>query len=233
MPTYNFTCEICGTPGRAWRQEGSPPRFCSKECKNIGLSGKSLKQIKWPITPEIHERIKTIYQRDTGNGQVAALAKSLGYPRWKLSRYAVGQGWVPKQKKEPDWTGEEVHILQLNGHLSPVTIQKKLTKYGFTRSVTGIVLKRKRMRLAQNLDGHSSRALAECLGVDSHFVTRAIKTGRLRAMKRGTSRTKQQGGDIWYIKDKNIRKYIIENVHEIDIRKVDKYWFVDILVNAA
>jgi len=77
----------------------------------------------------------------------------------------------------------------------------------------------------------SARKLAQCLGVDEHFVTRAITAGRLRAQKRGTSRSERQGGDIYYIRPRAIRDYIMENICEIDIRKVDKYWFVDALAN--
>ena len=97
------------------------------------------------------------------------------------------------------------------------------------RSVTGIVLKRKRERLLRNLDGMSAHSLAECLGVDVHFVMRAIKGNRLKAERRGTLRTEIQGGDIWYIKPKDIRYYVLNWLNEIDIRKVDKYWLVDLI----
>lgn len=229
MPTYDFTCEVCGTFGREWRPEGKPPRFCSLSCKGVGLSGQGIRPRKWVITPEIHERIKKVYQRDTGNGQVAALAKSIGFPRWKISRYAITQGWIAKQKKEPNWGPEEDAIVERYGHLALESIQRKLRKAGFSRSVSGIVNRRRKLRIPSNLSGYSACQLAECLGVDHHFVTRAIKQGRLKAKKRGTKRTEQQGGDSYFIKERRIRDYIKDNLHEIDIRKVDKYWLVDIL----
>ena len=70
-----------------------------------------------------------------------------------------------------------------------------------------------------------------CLGVDDHFITRAIETKKLRAQRRGTHRTNRQGGDIYFIRDAWVRNYILNYINEIDIRKVDKYWFVDILTN--
>lgn len=231
MPTYNFTCEVCGMLGRAWRQEGYPPRFCNKDCRSKGLAGQALKPSKWIITPEIHSIIEKIYKRDTGNGQVAALAKRIGYPRWKISRYAIGQGWIAKQKKEPDWSEKEIWILQTYAYLSPERIQIRLKKAGFNRSVTGIVLKRKRLRLLSRLEGQSANQFANCLGVDIHFVNRAIKAGKLKAQKRGTQRTEKQGGDIYFIRDDAARNYIINWLNEIDIRKVDKYWFVGILTS--
>lgn len=192
---------------------------------------RSLKPRKFPITPEIHAAIERVYQGDTGNGQVRALAIRLDYPRWKIGRYAIQMGWIAKQKKEPNWSDREVHILEHNAQRSPETIQRKLKMAGYTRSVTGIVLKRKRMHLLRSLDGISARSLADCLGVDVHFVMRAIKGGRLKADHRGTNRTDAQGGDIYYIKEKAIKEYIINWVNEIDIRKVSKHWFVDILAS--
>lgn len=194
---------------------------------------RSLKPIRYPITQEIHDRIVRVYQRDTGNGQVRALAKTIGYPRWKITRYAIQCGLIAKQRKEPDWSEQEIKILEHSSRYCPEVIQRKLRAKGFNRTVTAIVLKRKRMRFLRNLDGQSAQSLALCLGVDVHFVTRAIKAGRLRAERRGTLRTEIQGGDFYYIKNKDIRRYIISWLGEIDIRKVDKYWFVNLLASKA
>jgi hypothetical protein len=230
MPTYTFNCEVCGRPAKAWRSEDTtPPRFCSRECKNKGLAGQSLKPVRWVITPEIHELIKQVYKTSSGNGEVKALAKQLKFPPWKITRYAIKQGWVARQKKEPNWCEEEIAILERNAHLSAEVLQRRLKANGYTRTAQGIVLKRKRMRLLSSLDGQSARAFSECLGVDEHAIIRAIREGRLKAQKRGTARVPAQGGDIYYITDKHARDYIIDNLYEIDIRKVDKWWFVDIL----
>lgn len=77
---------------------------------------RSLRPVKYPITPEIHAQIVTVYQRDTGNGQVRALAKRLGYPRWKITRYAIQAGLIAKEKKEPDWSDREIQILERQAH---------------------------------------------------------------------------------------------------------------------
>lgn len=186
-------------------------------------------KMRYPVSSEMHEKIKSIYQRDSGNGQIRTLANALSLPRWKVTRYAIEHGWTAKQKKEPDWSKKEINILSRNAHLCLGRIQLKLRRKGFQRSIFGIQLKRKRMRMLQNLEGTSSRGLAECLGVDAHFVTKAIHDGRLKAMRRGTDRKEAQGGDIYYIKDAWAREYIIKNIHEIDIRKADKYWLVALL----
>lgn len=188
---------------------------------------------KWPpITPEMHQKIKRLYiNKVCCSGEVKEFAAQHGLPRWKITRYAQEMGWSAKQKKAPNWKEQELKILKQSAHHSPTTIQRRLKKAGHKRSLNSIVLKRKRMRFLQNLNGQSATSLAMCLGEDSHFVMKAIKNGLLNASKRIQNRTPQQGGNAWLIKDKDVREFIVNNIHMIDLRKVDKYWFVDILNN--
>jgi hypothetical protein len=192
---------------------------------------KSFKPRKWPeITPAMHEKIKRLYRdRVRCSGEIREFSKRHNIPRWKITKYAQRMGWIEKQRKEPDWSEGELRILHQSGHHSPEIIQKRLKKAGYARSVTGIVIKRKRERIPSNLNGQSARSLALCLGEDMHFVTRMIKTGLLKATKRSTNRTPQQGGDIWHIKDKDVREFILANPELIDLRKIEKHWFIDIL----
>ena len=232
MPMFDFTCEVCGAKRRAWRREDEgPPRFCDRKCRAEGKYRRGIR--KYLVTPEAHEAIRRAYQGETGNGEIRELAKALGLPRWKITKHAIDQGWITRSKKEPDWTERELGILERSAHRSPAIIQRHLARVGFHRSELGIVLKRKRMRFLQNLDGHSGRAVAECFGVDEHCVTRWISLGYLKAKQRGTKRTTIQGGDIYYIKDEWIREFVVNTVSEIDFRKVDKYWLVDLLTDGA
>jgi hypothetical protein len=189
----------------------------------------------WPvITPEMHEQIKRLYLDKRGHsGAVREFAQHHGLPRWKISRYALEQGWTAKQPKEPDWSEAELALMERNAHHCPAVIQRKLKASGFQRSVVGIVLKRCRMRMLQNLEGMSATQLALCLGEDGHFVTRAIRLGLLRAQRRQTERTPQQGGDTYLIRESHIREFILNNLNTIDLRKVDKYWFVDLLTKGG
>lgn len=131
--------------------------------------------------------------------------------------------------KEPDWTAKELEILEKSAHLSPDRIQIHLRRLGFRRTRTAIVLKRQRMRYTKNKQGQSAWQVSQCFGVDVHTILSWIQKGRLRAIRRGTARTERQGGDIWFIKDRWIRDFILTNLCEIDLRKVDKYWFVDLV----
>ena len=187
---------------------------------------------KYPVSPELHEEIKKLYQNKIDcSGMVAEFAKKHGLPRWKVTRYAVEHGWTSKQKKEPNWTKDELSILKNNAMHCPSVIQRKLKAAGFKRSLVGIVLKRKRMRYLTNLPGQSAQSLAMCLGEDVHFILNAIDKGILRATRRQQERTPQQGGNAYLIRDKDAKQFVIENIHMIDTRKVDKYWLVDLLTN--
>jgi len=198
-----------------------------------GVSRKRInKRIKWPISAEMHEQIKKLYQTTVGMTTTPVIreyAKSVGYPHWRIKRYVQEQGWAIRQKREPDWSEEEKLILSRNAHYGLVGIQGKLKKAGFSRTTTAIHVKKTRLRLRANQEGYSAIQVAEALGIDSHSVSRWIKQGRLRATMRETLRTAKNGGDTYYIKDKWVRDFILENLAEIDIRKVDKYWFVDLL----
>jgi hypothetical protein len=41
----------------------------------------------------------------------------------------------------------------------------------------------------------------------------------------------QQNGDIYLIREKDVRRFILEHPTEIDLRKVDRLWFLDLLTN--
>ena len=120
-------------------------------------------------------------------------------------------------------------ILQQFAYLGAENLQRRLRRAGYKRSITGITIKRKRMKFSKYAEGYSAHALGEYLGVDGHFVTCAIKAGRLKAKRRGTRRVKAQGGDSFYVSEKAVRDYILTYLNEIDIRKVEKHWFVGVL----
>jgi len=192
---------------------------------------------KYILPPGSDDLIRKTYQeevrmgsvKEKGNSPVRNLCKRLGVPRWKVSRRAMNLGLINQKKKEPAWSEEELRILKRNSRFTPETIARKLREKGFSRSCVGILLKRKRMRFLQDLGGQSANMLAECFGVDRKTVGRWIHLGYLKAAKRETKRVEKQGGDISYIKDAWVRYFILNYLDIIDIRKVDKYWFVDLL----
>ena len=81
---------------------------------------------------------------------------------------AFPSGWSPQRGgalglarvKEPASSAEEVALLERWGYLTDAVIQRKLKVAGFQRSINGIHLKLKRLRIRQNLDGYSACSLA-------------------------------------------------------------------------
>ena len=146
-------------------------------------------------------------------------------PHWALKKRARELGLA--RTKELPWSERELEILARYAWMSDERIRLKLKAAGYARTVTGIHLKLKRMRFKHDGSFYSANGLAQALGIDSHAVTRWIKSGHLKAKFRGTARSEQQNGDIYLIHEKDVRRFILEHPTEIDLRKVDQLWFLD------
>ena len=53
----------------------------------------------------------------------------------------------------------------------------------------------------------------------------------LKAKRRGTARTERQNGDIYLIHERDVRCFILEHPMDIDLRRVDQLWFLDLITN--
>jgi hypothetical protein len=125
----------------------------------------------------------------------------------------------------------ELKILARYAWMSDERIRLKLKAVGYGRTVTGIHLKLKRMRFKRDGSFYSANGLAQALGIDSHAVTRWIRSGHLKAKLRGTERIEQQNGDIYLIHERDVRRFILAHPTDIDLRKVDQLWFLDLITN--
>ena len=164
-----------------------------------------------------------------GMSSIHLLAKRLGMPHWALKKRARELGLA--RTKELPWSEAELSILSRYAWMSDERIRLKLKAAGYTRTVTGIHLKLKRMRFKRDGSFYSANSLAQALGIDPHAVTRWIKSGHLTAKFRGTARTEQQNGDSYLIQEKDVRRFILEHPTDIDLRKVDQLWFLDLVTN--
>jgi len=227
MPYYDYLCKTCGAACRAWRQEGQPPIYCDRKCRAADPAPRLTSQARWTVTPLMSEQIRRVYETRTGGGEVKDLARRLAMPYWKVRRHAQEQGWLAKACKESNWTEVELNILERSAHRSMDTIQRRLARAGFKRTVSAIALKRKRLKLAKNLPGHSAAGLALCFGVTDATVADWIEKGLLRADRRGAARH----GAPFFIRDAWVRDFILTYPQRVDLRKVDKFWFIDLLAS--
>ena len=187
---------------------------------------------KYVFTDQIDQLIREIYlnHRDAKTRPgIRPLAKKVGMPHWALKKRARELGLA--RTKELPWSEAELAILARYAWMSDERIRLKLKAAGYSRTVTGIHLKLKRMRFKHDGSFYSAYSLAQALGIDPHAVTRWIKSGHLKAKFRGTARGPQQNGDSYLIQEKDVRRFILEHPTDIDLRKVDQLWFLDLITN--
>lgn len=181
-----------------------------------------------------NEALRAFYQEGDGKkrGECNAFADSWNLPRWWVTKRATALGLVLPHKKEPPWTRAEEALMAKVPLHDVNKCAEIFRQHGFNRSPTAIMVKAKRLNLSRRYKAtFSATGAARVLGVDIKWITSEILRGALRAEKRPTKRLAQQGGDPWSIERASLRAYIIEHLGRVDMRKVDKFAFVDVLCN--
>ena len=158
---------------------------------------RTARHCKYPWTPEQEQLL-----RDRYNGQpkrIDELVKTIGYPRWNITRRAHLMGLA--RTKEREWSNREKKLLtDWLPHRSLEWIALKLK-----RTRCAVVLKAKRLKISKSGAGYTARGVAIGLGVDDHKVVRWIQSGKLRASRRETGRHGGQNGDYYYIDPLDLR----------------------------
>ncbi|HWF48742.1 MAG TPA: hypothetical protein VG168_17170 [Bryobacteraceae bacterium] len=187
---------------------------------------------KYNPTPFADMLIRDAYQRQRQGDRDALKMAShqIGWSRTAVCKRGAELGIT--RVKERTWCPAEEELLEQFGHLSPMAIKRRLENAGYSRSVAAIQVKLNRNRIKSNLDGYSACGLADAFGVDVHKVLMWIRRGLLRAERRGTQRTISQGGDTWWIPRREVRRFVLRAPEEIDLARVEKIWFLDLLAGA-
>ncbi len=180
-------------------------------------------------TQEIDEKIRHAYfrQRSGDRRALSTVRVDIGWSKSAIVRR--GAELRVTRAKESPWSAREEEILERFGYLTAGGIQQRLARAGYQRSRAAIQLKLTRMRIKRNLDGYSACTLAGALGVDTHKVCGWIRRGLLHGERRGSERSAEQGGDIWWIPLSAVRKFILRAPEEIDLSRVEKLWFLDVV----
>lgn len=192
---------------------------------------------KYDTDERIDDAIRRYYQTCENRpvvGRMAAFARSLNRPVWWVRRRAAALGMALPADKTPNWSDAEVALLEANAHKSIPVIRRIFKKHGFYRTESSIGLKLKRGDFDRESPNHfTAGALAKLLGVDPHTVGRWIARDGLPAKRRDTNRTEEQGGDMWVITRAHLRTWIADHPQLVDLRKVDRYWFIDLAFGRA
>jgi hypothetical protein len=179
----------------------------------------------------IDDRIRAAWPLLKGRGAVAGLADELGVARTWLSSRALKLGLTNPHKKEPPWTAAENALMRKVPLHDPKKCSAIFREHGFRRTATAIMVRATRLEISRRTHtSFSGTKVARLLGMDNKTVTQWCVRGELKAKRRGTKRLPQQGGDVWDIAPKVLRQFILDNLERIDIRKVEKFAFVDLLV---
>lgn len=198
--------------------------------QQLGLKapGQPVLREQWTTTPHIDEAIRRAYIEDGRKGCVARVARKIARPpRW-VSHRARQLGIVPPRFREPPWTEREFELLRANATKQPYVIARIFARHGFRRTGTAIKIKLTRLKIDRTDDNtYTSRGLAELMGVESHRVSTWIAKGWLKAKRKS-----DLPGSEFQIQRRDIRAFIIDNVGAIDIRRVDKHWFVDLVAGS-
>jgi hypothetical protein len=183
---------------------------------------------KYAFTDQIDQFIREIYLSHP-DAKARPGVRQVCIPHWALKKRARELGLA--RTKELPWSEPELEILARYAWMSDERLRLKLKAAGYARTATAIQLKLRRMAFKKDGSFYSANSLAQGLGIDPHAVTRWISKGHLKATLRGTARADSQNGDIYLIREKDLRRFILKHPSEIDLRKVDQLWFLDVVTN--
>lgn len=188
------------------------------------------------MSPELEQKIRDAWpELAAKRGSVRTLAVRLDVERWWLSRQLVKLGLtVTRRTKEPPWSEAENALMREVPLHDPAACARIFKARGFSRTPTAIVVRAKRLDISRRYGATlSATAAAAIIGVDSKWITSRCLSGEIKAGRRGSNRLTQQGGDAWAIEHAVFRRWILDNLESVDIRKVDKFAFVELLVGKA
>lgn len=152
------------------------------------------------------------------------------YPRWYIRRIACDMGLA--REMPADWSEAEIEYLhKAHPKQGYVALRNGLMRIngGVSRSRTAIRLKTKRIGINKRSNGFTLRMVENLLGADHHKIERWMRMNLLTAKRKGTERTAAQGGDMWHFEADDLRNFVINNPDQIDIRRVEKHTFIDLL----
>lgn len=199
----------------------------------VGPGGRvGFAQARWTTSEAIDAVITRAYQAAPSRNGITRCAHAVGRPRWWVSRRAGQLGLVAPRFKEPPWSQEELAVVSDMADHSTGNIRKALKRRGFSRTETAIIVKLKRLRISRASNDpnlFTGRSLAMVMGVGEKAVIRWIEKGWLKAKAVGQARPDRACGAHWEIRRRDVRAFVIDNVAAVDLRKVDKFWFVDLL----
>lgn len=181
---------------------------------------------RWTTTQFIDDAIRRYYANSPKRGGLARLAHSLHRPPAWISAQARRMGITREKFPCVPWTEPEIALLRQHAAKIPGNIEKIFLRKGFKRTTAAIARQIIVLHCDRSDDdNYTASGLAGLFGVQVRTVSGWIEKGWLKAQTRGTTRQ----NDIYRIHHANVRRFVIENVGAIDIRRCDKFWLIDLI----
>lgn len=180
----------------------------------------------YEVTDAIDALLREQLPACTGLGMLEALSVECSRPTWWLRRRGAALGVAYGLCRPPDWTPQEEALLAEYSHLSLNTLRGKLRAIGSVRTENAIEVRLKKLQLSRvNHDVYSANEAGRLLGVAHKTVLRWINAEALRATRLPGSKS---DAPRWQITRRALREWIAAHPVEVDLRRVDKYWFIDL-----
>jgi len=170
-------------------------------------------------TAHDYELLRTYY--DGKSASIKKLEGLTGASHNAIKQKAIGLR-LTKRQKPPDWSQEEYDKLaKLAPDYSPNQIAKKLK-----RSENAVSIKLYRMNICPNgRSWYTVQDLIDIFGVNFKTVQKWVESGKLQA-----ERYKSENG-FWKVTPEDLRQFVIRCPLELQGRKVDMVFLVDLLAN--
>lgn len=171
-------------------------------------------------------------------GPIKALSRRLGIPTGILLRRARQLGLNPRVARYGKvWTEPELAIVRRYAERSSVVVSRHLAKSGFTRTPNAVAICLKRQLGFTRREARMEAGLynltdaARLLGCDEKQLGRMIGLGDLPA-KRVDGRSDGRA-NYYLVREKDLRKLLIQHTAHFNFGRIDKYWLVDLLTGQS
>jgi hypothetical protein len=227
-------CEICSAEFVGSKRR----RYCDDCIAKLQATAKSARpnpRSKYAFTTQQDARIREVYALKLGAQKKISikgtLEKEFGIPGWRILRRARQIGL--SRTKEKPWSRTELELLDRSAWKTDGIISGILRQAGYQRTPTAVhvMLTRRVGRKREQYPFYSATGLSKLVGVDAHVITGWIEHEWLKAGGRATERTARQGGDPHEIWPYDVYEFIREHPEEIDLRKVDQGWFLELMLH--
>lgn len=173
---------------------------------------------KWVLSDRGRELINALYDGTTA--RITLLERELRVPRNVVHHWACEMG-LARNKRDMEWSAEDIAYLQQNYSKKSLNAISKHLK----RSEQAIRYKAYKLSIS-SYNHYTATDLKIAFGCRYERIQMWVSKGWLKGFRKEKDAYR---GDPWQFTEKAIRDFIIRHPSEIDQRRVDWLWFIDIL----